>query len=157
MPKADLKGVPAADVTFDLNHQALAVLHYLAAYELTYPEDVLVDVKTAPWYNGRERGVVFSVGALLTGEYLHVAVFEHRNSDSLCALRWVNTSGYMNPPTIVSDGNRAYPTDNKSNDIVFQVDPGEIGEMATWVRDQMQNYLDESILREEEKKKAGAK
>ena len=96
-------------------------------------------IETAPWYNGRERGIVISV-CKYAGDVLRIAIFEHRNSDSICALKWRSPVG-MNPPTIQSDGPLAYPTDNKHADIAFSVGPGEIGKMADWVTDQ----IDEEI------------
>ena len=132
------------DTTFGLNNQALAVLYFLNGRKLNLEKGDRPHLKTAPWYNGRERGFVLSVHPIMAHSkpLLHIAVFEHRNGDGMCALRWENPQWNINPPTIESDGKLAYPTDNKYDDIAFQVEHGEVGKMAEWVFDQVQDCID---------------
>lgn len=89
---------------FDINPQALAVMAYLGTYdgiEASYCPGAgyLAHVRAAPWYNGRERGIVFYMQDV-KGEQLNIAVYEHRNSDQICALMWVKT--YINPPSLAT-------------------------------------------------------
>ncbi len=127
-----------ARTDFSLNPQALAVLHLVAGHDTdcdTYR------VETSPWYNGRERGIVFSCAPNdFKVNMQHIAVFEHRNSDRLCALKWTEAFA-MNPPTLESSGHLAYSTNNKFDDIVFSVGYGKIGKMASWVIEQMEEYI----------------
>jgi len=130
-----------ANLTLGVNRQAWAVLHMLAGRELDCnADDVNVYFTTAPWYNGRERGFVLSCWMLFEREQLNVAFFEHRNSDSICALKWVSEQR-NNPPTIADSGSLAYPTDNKFDDIAFSVGYGDAGRMADWVRKQFEDYI----------------
>lgn len=129
-----------ADSTFGIGGQARAVLALLESHNRsTSGIDVIQRVETSPWYNGREQGVLFSFGAH-TGPVLRIAVFEHRNSDSLCALMWRDDTWGMNPPTIESHQKKAYPTDNKW-DVAKSVEWGKIGEMVHWILDQFDEFV----------------
>lgn len=136
------------DVSLNINHQAWAVLHYLAGREPDFAEYkdgyYAIWLETAPWYNGRERGFVISMAKSIGGKAIHIAFFEHRNSDSICALRCVTSDFGMNPPTLQSHGEAFYPTDNKFDDIAFSVGPGEIGKMADWIYDQLKEHYQNS-------------
>lgn len=126
-----------ADPTFGINGQALAVLALLSGRENELAFRV---VKTAPWYNGRERGVLFRFGNE-AGPVLNVAVFEHRNSDQLCAVAWVRDGWGTNPPNISTDGGFAYPTDNKY-DVSHSVPYGRAGDMELWVLKRVREFAD---------------
>ncbi len=127
------------DLTLGLNNQAIAVLHFLKDEELS-SEDF--HTSTSAWYNCRERGFVLSIKSYRMPTGLYIAVFEHRNSDEICALKWEAKSG-VNPPTIESDGRLAYHGGDKFN-VAFSVGYGEVGKMATWVRDQAEKYVAEN-------------
>jgi hypothetical protein len=132
--------VKFADLSFGLNAQALAVAHLLAEREIKQGNYVL---GTSTWYNGRERGILFSANPWQGKPVLHIAVFEHRNSDKLCALKW-HQPLTINPPTIDDPqvAILAYPNDS-SQDVAFEVPYGQIGEMAKWVYAQVEEYLTE--------------
>ncbi len=59
-----------------------------------------IDVEITPWQNGREQGFVVSVSERHKNEWANVAFFEHRNSDSLCAVDWRGGSPYLNGFTV---------------------------------------------------------
>lgn len=133
-----------ADFTFGINHQALAVLHMLnrepdfADYRDGFYK---VQFHTRPWYNGRERGVVISMSKRYGGKddpVLHIAFFEHRNSDEICALKWQTERHYWNHP--VEDPeifNVAYGGKDKNKfDVAYSVHYGETGKMAQWIYEQ---------------------
>lgn len=130
------------DMTFGINRQAMAVLHYLDCYEIDETAGQIFYTTTAPWYNGRERGIVLQVkNPINYREALCIAFFEHRNSDSICALKWIGQPD-INPPCLLSDGKLAYPTDNKWNDIAHTEGCGRAYEMADWIWSEVENYCD---------------
>ena len=59
-------------------------------------------IEMAPWYNGRERGLVFVLrdDDWKIRETVVAVVFEHRNSDKICVLHWEHEHNYLNPPTL---------------------------------------------------------
>lgn len=125
-----------ADLTLGLHYNAWAVLHMLAGREADLPDEWRIS--TAPWYNGRERGFTFTLSNYK--KTLHIAVFEHRNSDSICALRWEVELPGMNPPSMATDGAKAYPTDHKYDDIAHSVRYDEAGHIAAWVEGQFTDF-----------------
>ena len=134
------------DISFGVDNQAMAVLHMLdrspdfADYENGFYD---VHITTKPWYNGRESGFVISMKDHgFDGKCIHIAVFEHRNSDNICALRWINDSYYFNHP--LEDPNIfevAYGGKNKTKyDVAFSVQCGECGKMSDWVYEQLTDF-----------------
>lgn len=87
---------------FGIQPQAMAVMAYLGNYDGIEPSwkdgRYHARVEAAPWYNGRERGIVFYMSNP-SGKQLNIAVYEHRNTDSICALMWEQNT-YINPPTL---------------------------------------------------------
>lgn len=135
---------PLVDLSLGVNCQAWAVAHYLTRVENNYGFD---RVETAPWYNGRERGLVFSFGWWqYLKPVLRIAVFEHRNSDDIVALEWQVPNWGMNPPTMASEGNLAYQTDNKWNDLAHSIPVGRAGDMAIWVQSRLREFADKHQL-----------
>ena len=134
------------DFNFGVKNQARAVMHMLdrepdfADYDDGFYR---VRIETRPWYNGRECGFVVSMGQHgYSGPYINIAVFEHRNSDNICALRWETDSSYYNHP--LEDKNIfdvAYGGENKTKyDTAFSVPYGECGKIADWVYNQLKNF-----------------
>lgn len=129
------------DTTFGLNNQALAVLYFLDRYKADFiPEDeeYKISLQTCPWYNGREKGFCISMGHYIKNNWLHIAVFEYRNTDNLCALKWETTSPYWNLATIEEAGKVAYADDSSNPTISFGY--GEIGKCAKWIYDALKEY-----------------
>jgi hypothetical protein len=98
-----------ADITLNLNAQALALLHLLGGEEIGSHAAPLEDsgsalnfiTETAALYNGRERGIVLAVRKdwTTTKPALYIFWAECRSSDALFVLRWQGLPG-LNPPTI---------------------------------------------------------
>lgn len=87
------------DTTFGLNEQALEVLKLLSAIDI---EEVgncsnTISIHTYPWYNGREKGFCISIFERIE-EIMHIAVFEHRNTDEIHCLLWITDNVYWNGP-----------------------------------------------------------
>jgi hypothetical protein len=61
----------------------------------------MAEPRVAPWYNGRERGIVIYMVNRDYSDQINIAVYEHRNSDNICALMW-NQLTYMDPPTLAT-------------------------------------------------------
>lgn len=123
--------VKLIDPLMGINHQAWSVLHYLGSQTLEVPQVGLF--VTAPWYNGREQGFVITyLPRSRKIKNLNIAFYEYRNSDSICSLRWESDKGYLNPPTIESDGDAAYHGKDKWHS-AFSAECGEIGKIADWI------------------------
>ena len=131
------------DATLGINRQAWAVLALLSDM---YPPDAPggieggVHIGTTPWYNGRETGFVFSChpwgGGSAGRDPLFIAVFEHRNSDALCAIKWT-ARGYMNGPRIEDVPEEAFP-DKWTH--AFTCGWGEAGKMAQWIEKRFEEH-----------------
>jgi hypothetical protein len=95
----------------------------------------LPEIEVARWLNGREQGYVATL-LNLTGEQLNIAWFEHRNSDSIHAVKWEQPT--MNPPTIdTAVFGEVYK--NKF-DTSHRVGVEKICEMAEWINDQFNEH-----------------
>jgi len=127
------------DSTFGVKRQARAVLAYLDDREpdfATY-KDGFYDVRfeTRPWYNGRERGLVVSMWSPVMAKFgaIHIAVFEHRNSDSICTLFWETDGPYWNGPVADQETlDLAYGKGDKWH-VAARFSPGEAGAAAAWI------------------------
>lgn len=96
--------------------------------------------QVARWENGREQGYIIS---LLNKQHkqLNIAFFEHRNSDSIHALKWEQWS--MNSLTFdTADFGGVY---KHKYDTSFSVSYGEITEMADWIVEQLNQHWVEGI------------
>jgi hypothetical protein len=129
------------DRNFGVKNQAMAVLCFID--ELGFiPRSDYPTIYTRPWYNGRECGFVVSLSNKSWGKVIHIAVFEHRNSESICALKWETTSHYWNHP--LEDENIFHVAygekDKDKHDFAFSVGYGEVGKMADYVYEQLENF-----------------
>jgi hypothetical protein len=91
-----------ADLTLGLKAQSTAVLHMLASYEVDFLSDPkLCNIKTAAWYNGRERGYSCLVQMYpgMGTKTLIIAWSEARSSDALLVYSWESDKYFDNPPT----------------------------------------------------------
>jgi len=127
-------------------HQARAVLAYLQGrgdIEESWDSEsssYKAEIKVARWENCREQGYIVSLIHNGTGRQLNVAFFEHRNSDSICALKWDQRS--MNSITIDTanfpdDDNHVY---RDKYDVSHKVKWGEAFAMAKWIHEQLTNF-----------------
>lgn len=137
------------DLTFGLNSQALAVLQILAQTEPHFAEydkennHYKVSFNTYPWYNGRERGIVISMYPDSLGgsaKHLYIAVFEHRNSDQICCLRWETNLQYLNAPTADKETlKKAYHGGNKW-DVAITFGCLEVGKCVEWIEKELETF-----------------
>ncbi len=128
------------DMTFGIGGQAMAVAVMLSERDPDFADhhkDVgyRVHLRTTPWYNGRERGVLITV-AHPGGPGGHIAVFEHRNSDCICAVTWAEVEVDLMgpPPTIDNVPPGIYESKWDAKEIAGY---GEIGKAVEWVYNQM--------------------
>lgn len=130
---------------FNNNYQkprarARAVRAYLEAYDGVEPSwndqfKRYQDVCISEWHNGRERGYVIMFRNDENVQ-LNIAFFEHRNSDEICAIKWVQQT--MNPPTI--DTAKFGDVYKDKYDVSHYVSVGEAKEMADWIYEQLCNH-----------------
>lgn len=118
------------------NYQTQAVLAFLRHIECGGKPTI------ARWINGRENGYVCSILSANFRRQLNIAFFEHRNSDSICAVKWEQLT--LNPPTIAT----AEFGDVYSNkwDVSKSVSYGKIVEMAEWIIDELSTFFDETAI-----------
>jgi hypothetical protein len=98
-----------ADATLGLSAQALALLAILARRECSNisawdktAQEYEADIKTYPWYDGRERGVVLVIRFdFVSKKALCITFGECRSSDDIFVDHWVmEERSFLNPPTI---------------------------------------------------------
>jgi len=92
---------------YGIGAAALAVQSYIEArdgVEGSWNSDkgrYEAEPRVAPWYNGRERGIVIYMKDKQYKEQINIAIYEHRNSDNICALMWVQNT-VINPPCLAT-------------------------------------------------------
>lgn len=125
------------DTNFGIGAQAMAVMSYLNSKDGIEPSweggRYLAEVKCAPWYNGRERGIVFYMRNHNHAHQINIAVFEHRNSDSICTILWEGYSG-INPPTLTDIPEGVY---QDKWDTTSSFEPGRADLAAEWIYEQL--------------------
>ena len=126
--------------------QARATLMFLQRREIEQSWEreqgrYLAEPKVARWENCREQGYIIRLRSKDYQKQLNIIFFEHRNSDSLCAVKWEQVS--MNSITIQNaDFGNVY---KDKYDVSHSVPYGQVSEMATWIHDQMCLFWDETI------------
>jgi len=130
---------------FDQNYmkpgpQAKAVYAYLDGYEgveVSWDKSFsrYAPVHIAEWHNGREEGYVI-IFRNKKCDQLNIAFFEHRNSDDICAVEWVQST--MNPPTIET---AKFGDIYKSKyDVSHSVGWGCSKDMAEWIMGRLEAH-----------------
>lgn len=89
--------------------QSQMVLAYVRAHanqavEKSYDENIGeygINIRVGRYENGREQGYVFTIDTISYGKYLqkNYAVYEHRNSDTLCVLISTKRT-FVNTPSV---------------------------------------------------------
>lgn len=116
------------------NYQARATLMFLqrdANIEESWNAEYKTydaEIKVARWENCREQGYVVSLRNKKR-EQLNIAFFEHRNSDSICAIKWQQES--INTLTI--DNAKFGDVYKDKYDTSHSVEYGKAYEMAEWI------------------------
>lgn len=144
------------DPTFGIHPKAMAVAQLLGELEIKLdhikdPElrskiNHLIDVRTFPFYNGREHGICIMTGSLFNIQEAQFIVFgEHRNSDSIFVDVWKAKRPFNNPDVSM------FPDEAYKKRRFFYYN--HINETAVFVRDAVEDYIKEMIDKELEKAK----
>ena len=128
------------------NYQAQAVLAFVKRHghiEDSWNDELRkyeANPEVARWENCREQGYIISL-LNKKGKQLNIAFFEHRNIDSIHALKWEQWS--INSLTIdTADFGDVY---KDKYDTSFSVSYGEITKMADWIVEQLNQHWIEGI------------
>lgn len=137
------------------NWQAVAVLAYMRALDIfgglgIYNEKFMeyeARIDVGRYENCREQGYVFSVRYFKTFGQVNYAVYEHRNSDKICVIRFEKNT--INTPTL------AEVTENVKDkwDVTKDFHCGEIMECGDWIRNDIRTYITKWKMEWEEKEK----
>lgn len=120
------------------DEQARAVMCMLQGRDIekSWNEECLrykAEIKIARWENCREQGYVVMLRSEDWKEQLNIAFFEHRNSDGIHAVKWLQNT--MNSPNIdTAKFGDVYET---KYDTSYNVSYGEITKMANWIFDEL--------------------
>jgi len=138
------------------NYQAQAVLAMLKGHgniesswndqHKTYFADILV----SRWQNCREQGYVLCLKGSGYTRQLNVAFFEHRNSDSICAIKWEQST--INAPTI--DSAEFGDVYKDKWDVSKSVGYGKVNEMADWIFNELTKFWEETEKNSVKKEKS---
>jgi len=92
------------------------------------------EINVSRWENCREQGYVAMLR--FRGKQLNIAWFEHRNSDSICAVMWEQPT--LNAPTI---NNAKFGKIYKDKyDVSHSVGYGKFVEMSEWIMKQFTEF-----------------
>lgn len=133
------------------NAQARATLMFLQRYgtvEDSWNKEFHkydAEIKVARWENCREQGYIVSLRTKDYRKQLNIAFFEHRNSDSICAVKWEQCS--MNTLTI--DNAEFGDVYKDKYDTSHSVGYGEAESMAEWIRDQFNEFWKANTKKDE--------
>lgn len=122
--------------------QARAVLCFVQDFtiEESWHSDhkkYLASPNVARWENCREQGYIISLRSKDYSKQLNIAFFEHRNSDSICAIKWEQVS--LNSLTIdTADFNGQCYSDKY--DVSHRVKYGQVSDMADWIINEFTNW-----------------
>jgi hypothetical protein len=126
-------------------HAADAVLAYISrasGLEKTWGpdykggKDYQAHPEIAEWHNCREQGYIIYLRSEDYEKQLNIAVFEHRNSDSICAVMWEQRT--LNPPTIdTAEFGDVYKT---KWDISHSVNYDQASLMADWIINELESF-----------------
>lgn len=130
------------------NYQAQAVLAFVrrGEVECSYNKEERryeAEPKVARWENCREQGYVISLRSKDYQRQLNIIFFEHRNSDSICAVKWEQTT--LNSPTI--DTAQFGDVYKDKYDTSFSVGYGEVLKMANWIEEQLEEFWKETSIK----------
>lgn len=126
--------------------QARGVMAYLqqnSGIEASWNDEqkrYTADVEIDRWHNCREQGYVVYMRNNNYSRQLNIAFFEHRNSDSICAVKWEQVT-FNNPHLDNAKFGDIYKT---KYDTSFSVGYGEVDKMASWIFKQLSDFWVES-------------
>jgi hypothetical protein len=102
-------------------------------------------IKVARWENCREQGYVFFLRSKDYQRQLNVAFFEHRNSDSICAVKWEQITGNASPNIDMLVAQEDVYTDKW--DVSHTVSYNEHYQMAEWIVKQFNDFWEETSVK----------
>lgn len=124
------------------NYQAQAVLAMLGNFKIEESwndttKDYDANFRLGRWENCREQGYILSLRSSDYKRQLNIAWFEHRNSDSICAIKWEQLStNSLNIDTANFNG-QCY---SDKWDVSKSVGYGQILEMKIWIEEQFTKF-----------------
>ena len=123
------------------NYQAQCVLAYLRDFKIEKSwngewRKYQAEIHVARWENCREQGYVFMLHNK-KHDQLNIAVFEHRNSDSICAIKWIENT--INAPTIENANFNGECYKDKW-DVSKEFNYMQIEKMGDWIKEQFINH-----------------
>ena len=130
------------------NYQARAVLCFLQSGSLEKSWDseksrYMAEPRVARWENCREQGYVVSMRNNKRSKQINIAFFEHRNSDSICAIKWEQVT--LNSPTIdtAEFGDVYKDKYDTSHDVSY----GQVREMSDWIHEELEKWWEENFVK----------
>lgn len=129
------------------NHQARAVLALLQGFDCIVESSwnderkkYDAEPKVARWENCREQGYVISMRAK-NHKQLNIAFFEHRNSDSICAVMWEQPT--LNSPTIdTAEFGDVY---KDKYDLSHEVGWKKVDKMSNWIEKELNKFWKKNL------------
>ena len=99
------------------------------------------DIQVARWENYREQGYIVYL-TNKNNEQLNIAFFEHRNSDNLCAVKWIQNS--INSLTIENADfkNKVY---RDKWDVSVSFNYNQAYELAEWLFNELTKHWKEGM------------
>lgn len=99
------------------------------------------DIQVARWENYREQGYIVYL-TNKNNEQLNIAFFEHRNSDNLCAVKWIQNS--INSLTIENADFKNEVYTNKW-DVSVSFNYNQAYELAEWLFNELTKHWKEGM------------
>ena len=98
------------------------------------------------WMNCREQGYVIYMRSKHYDRQLNIAFFEHRNSDSICAVKWEQNT--MDAPVLeLSNFGDVY---KDKWDVSYSVAYSEYSKMGDWIINELEEFWEDSKVKKEE-------
>lgn len=124
--------------------QARCVLCYLQTNVCIFEDDEdpykikTGDIEVGRWENCREQG--YCVSLAKNGISLNIIFFEHRNSDSICAVKW-QENGMINTPSLDSPELKKTKWYNDKFAVDKKVPYMHIREMGDWILNEFKQFI----------------
>ena len=119
--------------------QARCVLAYIQSRGVELKNKTYQDVNIGRWCNCREQGYVISL-TNINREQLNIVWFEHRNTDSICIIRWEQST--FNLPNIDTIPEQEY-RDKWDTDFSFGY--GEYSECSDKIIELLENHWNKCL------------
>lgn len=101
-------------------------------------------IRLSRWENCREQGYVFFLKSKDFKRQLNIAFFEHRNSDSICAVKWEEVTDNASPNLNNLLNQKEVYKDKW--DVSHSVKYNEHYQMAEWIVKQFNDFWEETSV-----------